>query len=283
MPKTIDWFKNDYAFLSNMYETTVTYRDIVYNNSESAFQAQKNPKRALDFVGISGYEAKKLGKKTALRPDWGDVRLQIMEDVVRAKFSQNRELKQKLLATGDAVLMECNTWHDCFWGVCQGKGENHLGKILMKIREELKTASLGITPRISKDAYYLDIAYAVSKRSTCLKRHYGCILVKNDEIIATGYNGSARGTQNCCDKGSCHRMGIPHNSGNYAGCPAVHAEQNAMLSSARCDMIGAVLYLAGEDCTGEVPVRITHCEPCPICAGMIANAGIREVVGRIPC
>lgn len=285
MPGTIDWFKNDYAFLSNMYETSVVYRDIVYNNSESAFQAQKDPKKALAFVGISGYDAKKLGKKVTLRPDWDSVRLQVMHDVVYAKFSQNKDLKQKLLATGDAFLMERNTWYDYFWGVCNGKGENHLGKILMQVRRELgnDTSSPKITPRISKDEYYLDIAYAVSKRSTCLKRHYGCILVKNDEIIATGYNGSPRGMENCCDRGSCHRMDIPHNSGNYAGCPSVHAEQNAMLSAARCDMIGAVLYLAGEDCTSGIPLRMTHCEPCPICASMIANAGICKIVGGTPC
>ena len=140
-----------------------------------------------------------------------------------------------------------------------------------------------IPPRVSKNQYYLDIAYAVSKRSTCLKLHYGCIIVKNDEIIATGYNGSPRGTENCCDKESCHRMNVPHNSGNYANCPAVHAEQNAMLSAARRDMVGAILYLAGDDCTGEEPIRMESCEPCPICASMIANAGIEKVIGGLSC
>lgn len=139
-----------------------------------------------------------------------------------------------------------------------------------------------IPPRVSKNQYYLDIAYAVSKRSTCLKRHYGCIIVKNDEIIATGYNGSPRGQENCCDhEKGCQRMNIPHNSGNYADCPAVHAEQNAMLSASRRDMVGAVLYLAGDDCTGDEPFRMTTCEPCPVCARMIANAGIDFVIGSL--
>lgn len=140
-----------------------------------------------------------------------------------------------------------------------------------------------ILPRVSKDQYYLDIAYAVSKRSTCLKRHYGCIIVKNDEIIATGYNGSPRGTENCCDKQIYHRMNIPHNSGNYADCPAVHAEQNAMLSASRRDMVGAILYLSGEDCTGNAPVRMQNCEPCPVCSRMIANSGIQKVIGGVSC
>lgn len=277
----INSFKDDYAFLSNMYETHVFYNGAHYNNSEAAFQAQKNPEEALKFIGVSGYMAKKLGKKVALRPDWDEVKLQIMYEIVSAKFSQNETLKQKLIDTGNATLIEGNTWNDRFWGVCNGEGENHLGKLLMRVRLELKEkdAKAGIIRRISKDQYYLDIAYAVSKRSTCLRRHYGCIIVKNDEIIATGYNGSARQLENCCDKGFCHRMDMPHNSGNYADCPAVHAEQNAMLSAARCDMIGAVLYLAGDDCTGDVPVRMEQCEPCPVCARMIANAGIEKIIG----
>lgn len=138
--------------------------------------------------------------------------------------------------------------------------------------------------RIGKDEYYLGIALAVSKRSTCLKRRYGCVIVKNDEIIATGYNGSPRGTENCCDKGVCPRMDIPHNSGNYSDCPSVHAEQNAMLSASRKDMMGATMYLVGEedDCPWEGTSdwkEIKDATPCPICERMIKNAGIIKVVG----
>lgn len=151
----------------------------------------------------------------------------------------------------------------------------------------------GIEPmeRISKDEYYIKIALTVSKRSTCLKRHYGAVIVNNDEIIATGYNGNPRGLQNCCDKGFCNRMNKPHNSGDYSDCYSVHAEQNAMLSAARKDMIGATLYLAAEEeinseyCGGAVfgktyqEIRI-GVAPCPICTRMILNSGIKEVVVR---
>ena len=141
--------------------------------------------------------------------------------------------------------------------------------------------------RISKDEYYLGIALAVSKRSSCLKRHYGCIIVKNDEIIATGYNGSPRNETNCCDLGYCKRLNEPHNSRNYANCSAVHAEQNAMLAASRRDMIGATLYLAGEELintstTGDYKyATMQTCEPCPICKRMIINAGIKHIVGKI--
>lgn len=134
--------------------------------------------------------------------------------------------------------------------------------------------------RISKSQYYLNIAKAVAARSTCLRRNYGCVIVKNDEIIATGYNGAARGEPNCCDVyEECPRSHMAHNSGDYSDCPAVHAEQNAMLSAPREKMIGATLYLAGFEhlqC-GETS-EITTCTPCPICARMIRNAGIKDVV-----
>ena len=102
--------------------------------------------------------------------------------------------------------------------------------------------------RCSKKDYYLGIAKAVSARSTCLRRQYGAVIVKDDEIIATGYNGSPRGTTNCCDSGECWRAanGIPHGQ-QYEKCVAVHAEENAIISAARRDMIGAILYLYGEE------------------------------------
>lgn len=141
--------------------------------------------------------------------------------------------------------------------------------------------------RISKERYYLDIAYAVCKRSNCLKRHYGAVIVKDDEIIATGYNGSPRGAVNCCDVGKCNRLNTPSNSGDYSQCHSVHAEQNAILSASRDKMIGATLYLAGEeldkeyfDETGEYKYnRMGNCTPCPICGRMIDNSGIIDVIG----
>lgn len=137
--------------------------------------------------------------------------------------------------------------------------------------------------RIEKKEYYLGIAKAVAQRSPCLKRHYGCIIVKNDEIIATGYNGSPRGMENCCDRGYCSRMEKPHNTGDYSDCFAVHAEQNAMLSAARRDMLGSTMYLYCEE-RSKIPyikwdwIGIGNCSPCPICNRMIHNAGITKVV-----
>lgn len=141
--------------------------------------------------------------------------------------------------------------------------------------------------RISKDEYYLGIALAVSKRSTCLKRHYGCVIVKNDEIIATGYNGAPRGEANCCDIGLCQRLNKPHNSGDYSDCHSVHAEQNAMLSASRKEMIGATMYLAGEelaDCGWSDNFQeIEDATPCPICERMIKNSGIISVKNVKSC
>lgn len=136
------------------------------------------------------------------------------------------------------------------------------------------------TKRPSKEEYYLEIAKAVSKRSTCLKRHYGAVVVKDDEIISTGYNGAPRGEENCCDRGFCPRMNVEHNSGNYADCPAVHAEQNAIISASRRDLLGATLYLCGEEISPETNevTTITSAIPCPICSRIIKNSGIAKVV-----
>lgn len=146
---------------------------------------------------------------------------------------------------------------------------------------------LSMVSRPSKDEYYLGIALAVSKRSTCLKRHYGAVIVKNNEIIATGYNGAPRGSESCYDYGVCKRMNIPHNTGDYSECKSVHAEQNAIISAPRRDMIGSTLYLSGEEFIPEEEGEdifkcgwqlIRNAIPCPICSRMIKNAGIERIV-----
>lgn len=145
--------------------------------------------------------------------------------------------------------------------------------------KELLTTALNIKPRLDKDTYYLNIARAVALRSTCLHRQYGAVIVNNDEILATGYNGAPRGEINCCDIGTCYRdtHDAPRDSkasvhGNqYGSCVAVHAEQNAIISAARKDMRGATLYLASLD------PKITP-TPCNFCDRMIKNAGIIRVV-----
>lgn len=132
--------------------------------------------------------------------------------------------------------------------------------------------------RITKDDYYLNIAESVSLRSNCLKRHYGCVIVNNDEIIATGYNGSPRGETNCCDLGYCKRLDVPNNSGQYNECHSVHAEQNALISANRKDMLGATMYLYSYVCQGDL--EDFNCTPCPICTRMIKNSGIKRIVNR---
>lgn len=123
--------------------------------------------------------------------------------------------------------------------------------------------------RISKTEYYLNIALAVAQRSTCMRKRYGAVIVKNDEIIATGYNGAPRGALNCNCIGKCARENYKHGEG-YELCPAVHAEQNAIISASRNNMIGSTLYLA---C-----IETSNPEPCVICRRMIKNAGISQVV-----
>lgn len=134
--------------------------------------------------------------------------------------------------------------------------------------------------RPTKDKYYLDIALAVSKRSTCLRRHYGAVIVNNDVIVSTGYNGSPRGEFNCCDIGECKRMNMPHNSGDYSLCTSVHAEQNAIISAGMEELIGATIYLAGEEVIDDKYVELDECEPCPICLRMIKNSQIKRIVTR---
>ena len=133
-------FKNEYYFLSNFYETPVEYNGITYQNNEAAFQAQKCKTEAekIQFANINASEAKKLGQKISLRPDWESIKIQEMKAIVQAKFEQHPELASKLLETQDAYLEEGNTWVDRIWGTVDGKGANNLGRILMEVREELR-------------------------------------------------------------------------------------------------------------------------------------------------
>ena len=127
--------------------------------------------------------------------------------------------------------------------------------------------------RKTKDEYYLDIARVVSSRSTCLKRQYGSVIVKDDRIISTGYNGSPRGYINCCDLGECKRMHIPHNT-DYSTCNAVHSEMNAIIHANYSDMQNATLYLCGFE-NGK---SIDDPDCCKLCKRMIINSGIKKVV-----
>lgn len=145
--------------------------------------------------------------------------------------------------------------------------------------------------RPSKDEYYLNIALAVCKRSTCIKRHYGCVIVKDDIIVATGYNGSPRGEENCCDRGNCKRANAERYT-SYEQCDSVHAEQNALMAASHEQLKGATLYLACETYgMDEVKTAIWDKEiygfyedknpiPCPLCKRMLMNSGVARVVNR---
>lgn len=133
--------------------------------------------------------------------------------------------------------------------------------------------------RISKENYYLDIAETVLERATCLRRIYGAIIVKNDEIISTGYNGAPRGRANCVDMGYCSRQAAKVPRGErYELCRSVHAEANAIISAARRDMVGGTLYLVGRDKeTGEL---LDDATSCPMCRRLVINSGLERVVIR---
>lgn len=137
--------------------------------------------------------------------------------------------------------------------------------------------------RIGKDEYYLGIARAVAARSTCLRRQYGAVIVRNDEIVATGYNGAARCVKDCTQRGVCWRIAndVPHGE-QYEKCLAVHAEQNAIISAARAEMIGATMYIAGFEVLGlGGRIEIADPRPCRICARMIQNAGITKIINSM--
>lgn len=138
---------------------------------------------------------------------------------------------------------------------------------------------MNINLRPKKTFYYLNIAHVVSERATCLRRKWGAVIVKNDIIVSTGYNGAPRDATNCCDVGFCKREKLNIPSGErYELCVAVHAEQNAMIQASHEDMDGATMYISGTDLTtGKI---VENFKPCLLCQRMIINAGIEKVIIR---
>lgn len=133
--------------------------------------------------------------------------------------------------------------------------------------------------RRDKINYYLDIAETVLERGTCLRRNFGAIIVKNDEIVSTGYVGAPRGRANCSDLGYCTREKLNVPAGQrYELCRSVHAEANAIISASRKDMLGSSIYLACHD--GKTGELYGNVEPCSMCKRMIINAGIHRVIVR---
>lgn len=139
--KKIKSFKNEYYFLSNMYPCSVMFEGKIYPSAESAFQAAKliNPEERNVFTSLDGYKAKRLGRKVVLRPDWENIKVNIMYQILLDKFTRNSKLKIKLLQTEGSILIEGNTWNDTFWGfdIRKKAGENILGQLLMDIRADL--------------------------------------------------------------------------------------------------------------------------------------------------
>lgn len=133
--------------------------------------------------------------------------------------------------------------------------------------------------RVDKNNYYLDIAEATLERATCLRKKWGAVIVKNDEIISTGYNGAPRGRKNCTDIGYCKResMNIPRGE-RYELCRSVHAEENAIISASRRDMIGSTLYMTGKDVKTNDYVEKSM--PCAMCKRAIINSGIKNIIIR---
>lgn len=129
--------------------------------------------------------------------------------------------------------------------------------------------------RPDKDTYYLKIAESVLERSTCLRRRYGAVIINNDEIVSTGYNGAPRGEKNCVDCGYCYREAnnIPKGE-RYEACVSVHAEQNAIISASRKETLGGTIYIVGK----EKDNSYADGTPCLICSRMIKNAGIENVI-----
>lgn len=140
----IEDFRGSYRWLSNFHMVEVTYDGDVYTSTEAAYQAAKTllpaERRAIREAKTAG-DAKRLGRKVSMRPDWEDVKIDIMRDLLRQKF-KNPDLRAGLLLTGRQHLVEGNTWHDEFWGVCEGNGENHLGRLLMDVRSEINKGRL---------------------------------------------------------------------------------------------------------------------------------------------
>ena len=139
--QVIDSFRGKYGWLSNFhqFDNLIECNGFYFRTVENAYQSAKslNSNVRRIFTTLTPSEAKQLGKEIKIRPDWDLVKLKIMEDLVLQKFTKNEQLRKKLVDTGETLLIEENTWGDQFWGICNGKGENHLGKILMKIRESL--------------------------------------------------------------------------------------------------------------------------------------------------
>lgn len=142
--KKITEFRGEYFFLSNFYECPVTWNGLTFRNSEAAFQSAKAPESMKEsFTFMTAEMSKRVGRSVSLPIDWEQKKESIMREILICKFTQNEDIKQGLMDTGDAVLIEGNTWGDKYWGMCYGIGKNRLGNILMEIRTMLREGKVG--------------------------------------------------------------------------------------------------------------------------------------------
>ena len=189
-------FKNEFYFLSNMYpcEVKINFDGelVTFKCAESAFHAHKNFNEINKFVNLDGCSAKKLGRKVKLQGDWNNDRLEIMKKVVRKKFEQNPELIDKLIDIKGEIV-EDNYWGDTFWGVCNGVGENNLGKILMQLRDEYSSLN-------TKDNmfYCLVVGSRTFNDYSCMCKVLDHLLQNKKEI--TIVSGGARGADNLAEQ-----------------------------------------------------------------------------------
>lgn len=136
-------FRQEYSFLSNFYPVAIEHDGLIYQSVEAAYQAAKcaNPADRIPFTRMQAAEAKRAGRTVALRQDWDQAKIPVMRELLTAKFFWHPEMKRLLLNTGEEKLVEGNTWGDRFWGVCNGEGDNWLGKLLMQIRKNMRGGS----------------------------------------------------------------------------------------------------------------------------------------------
>lgn len=184
----INSFRVQYDFLSNFYPAAIEYNGLRYYSAEAAFQAQKcvNPEERKQFSELYADEAKKLGRKVDCRRDWETVKLGVMSEIVRTKFFQNRFLAQWLVDTGKKPLREGNHWHDVFWGVDgkTGEGENHLGCILMDVRDELNRD--GLPPEREPEEVVLTDADVSAEFGDITQTAFECLVNAANETLLVG-------------------------------------------------------------------------------------------------
>jgi len=137
---SVNGFQGEYRFLSNFYPVTITFEGLTYESSEAAYQANKSEDENIrkEFTGINARDARNKGRQIVIRQDWEAEKLNVMYKILRAKFTQSNRMRTALIDTKDLQLIETNYWYDEFWGVYNGKGLNHLGRLLMIVRDEIK-------------------------------------------------------------------------------------------------------------------------------------------------